>query len=291
MTTAVTRTIAIEGAGGPVELAVREAGVGGRPLLLVHGFTGSGEDFGDFIDPLAAEGWHVVAPDQRGHGEAAHKPDDEAAYSIDHYVADLFGLLDALGWPTATVLGHSLGGMIVQTAILARPERFEALVLMDTSHRSLRGDADGIQHVVDVARTKGMPGVLELLQSFPGGSLTGEAPSAARVKATRPGYEEFGERKLLAASPAMYAAMLLALTGAGGEVDRLPQLESISVPTLVIVGEEDAPFRKASDRMAAAIPGARLAVVPDAAHSPQFENPDAWWDELRTFLASLPPSA
>ena len=50
---------------GEVELAVVEAGVGGRPLLLVHGYTGRADDFVDFIGRLADEGWHVVAPDQR----------------------------------------------------------------------------------------------------------------------------------------------------------------------------------------------------------------------------------
>ena len=287
MSSTTTRPITVEGAGGTVELAIWEAGVGGRPLLLVHGFTGSGEDFADFLDRFAAEGWHVVAPDQRGHGDAGHKPDDEGAYTIDHYVGDLFGLLDALGWDTAVVLGHSLGGMIVQTAILERPERFEALVLMDTSHRTLKGDPGGIQHLCDLARTKGMAGVLELMRSLPGESLTGEAASAARVKATRPGYEAFGDRKMLAASPAMYAAMLATITGQVEAVDRLDLLAAVSVPTLVLVGEEDRPFVNASKRMAATIPGAQLVVIPDAAHSPQFENPDAWWEAMTAFLASV----
>ncbi|MDQ2650582.1 MAG: alpha/beta hydrolase [Actinomycetota bacterium] len=287
MNTTTTRPITVEGAGGTVELAVREAGVGGRPLLLVHGFTGSGEDFGDFIDRFAAEGWHVVAPDQRGHGDAGHKPDDEGAYTIDHYVGDLFGLLDALGWDTAVVLGHSLGGMIVQTAILERPERFEALVLMDTSHRTLKGDPGGIQHLCDLARTKGMTGVLELMQSLPGESLTGEAPSAARVKATRRGYEEFGARKMLAVAPAMYSSVLCSITGQTETVDRLDRLGAISVPTLVLVGEEDRPFVNASKRMADTIPGAQLVVILDAAHSPQFENPEAWWEAMTAFLASV----
>ena len=53
---------------GPVDLAIAEAGDGGRPLLLLHGFTGAKEDFTEWLDPLAALGWHGVAPDHRGHG-------------------------------------------------------------------------------------------------------------------------------------------------------------------------------------------------------------------------------
>ena len=53
---------------GDVALEIAEAGEGGRPFLLVHGFTGAKEDFSPFLDDLAALGWHAVAPDLRGHG-------------------------------------------------------------------------------------------------------------------------------------------------------------------------------------------------------------------------------
>ena len=56
---------------------------------------------------------------------------------------------------------------------------------------------------------------------------------------------------------------------------------------LVIVGEQDRPFLGPSERMAKAIPRARLAVIPDAGHSPQFENTEAWWDALASFLQEV----
>ena len=59
------------------------------------------------------------------------------------------------------------------------------------------------------------------------------------------------------------------------------------MPVLVIVGEQDAPFLGSSQRLAKAIPGARLVVIPDAGHSPQFENPDAWWQALSAFLREV----
>ena len=62
-------------------------------------------------------------------------------------------------------------------------------------------------------------------------------------------------------------------------------------PTLILVGAEDTPFVAASHAMAEAIDGAQLVVVPDAGHSPQFENPEAWIDALTRFLASVPASA
>ncbi len=69
--------------------------------------------------------------------------------------------------------------------------------------------------------------------------------------------------------------------------DRLDALRSLAMPTLVITGEQDRPIVKPSQAMAGAIPGAELAVIADAGHSPQFENPDAWWDALSSFLARV----
>ena len=63
---------------GDVSLAVAESGAGQRPLLLVHGFTGAKEDFTPWLEPLAAAGWHAVAPDLRGHGVSS-KPAAESA--------------------------------------------------------------------------------------------------------------------------------------------------------------------------------------------------------------------
>jgi pimeloyl-ACP methyl ester carboxylesterase len=113
------------------------------------------------------------------------------------------------------------------------------------------------------------------------------SPSQERVLAERPGYAEFGDRKLLASAPAMYGSMIRLITAGESGIDRLDQLKAIAVPTLVIVGEEDTPFLKPSRRMADAVPGAELAVIPDAAHCPQFENADAWWSALSGFLARL----
>ena len=66
--------------------------------------------------------------------------------------------------------------------------------------------------------------------------------------------------------------------------DDLEAMRSLEMPTLVIVGEVDLPFVSQSRAMADAIPGAVLAVIPDAGHSPQFENPDAWAVAVNSFL-------
>lgn len=279
----ITRTLTITGSDGALEVALAEAGAGGRPLVLVHGFTGAKEDFADHLDPLAELGWHVVAPDLRGHGDSP-KPAHDDAYSFDVFAEDLLGVLDALGWASAVALGHSMGGMILQTAVLRAPERFEAIVLMDTSHRALKGaDPAVIELGAKLALEEGMASVLATQAAFAGPGM----PAHELVVATRPGYTEFNDRKLLVTSPQMYATMIKAITDPQSPIDRLDDLRGVTVPTLVIVGDQDAPFVNPSRRMADAIPGAELAVIPDAAHCPQFEAPDAWWSALSGFLARV----
>ena len=280
----IQRTVEVAGFGGPVAIALAEAGAGGRPLLLVHGFTGAKEDFTDYLDPLAERGWHAVAPDQRGHG-ASSQPTDEAAYTFEAFATDLVGLLDALGWERCVALGHSMGGMVVQTAILQAPERFDGLILMDTSHKGLRADPELIELGVALARTEGIAAVMAAQEALGPDQPLGTGPHQRLVE-TREGYKAFGDRKMLASSAAMYSAMLQTITAATG-IDRLADLARIRVPTLVMVGEEDAPFRKPSQRMADAIPDAELVVLPDGGHSPQFESPEVWWKALSGFLDRL----
>ena len=266
---------------GDIEVSIAEAGLGQRPFLLLHGFTGAKEDFTDWLDPLAGAGWHAVAPDLRGHG-ASSKPESEDAYSFEILAHDALRLTDALGWERFAVLGHSMGGMVAQFVAHQAPERFDALVLMDTDHGPIEGlDPQLVEAAVSIVRTQGMGSLAEIMANSE--SLL-DSPAHKRLLAGRAGYAEFEDRKFRATSPALFAAMAPAFAGTG---DRLEELRSLpaSLPTLVIVGEQDGPLISSSERMAATIPGGSLAVIPDAGHSPQFESPDAWWKALSTFLA------
>ena len=111
----------------------------------------------------------------------------------------------------------------LQTAALRAPERFEALVLMDTSHRGLRVDPGLVELGVAIARAEGIAAVMAAQDALGPRATRSAPPAHERLLATRPGYQEFGDRKMLASSPAMYAAMLQAITDGGG-VDRLPEL-------------------------------------------------------------------
>ncbi|MFZ9628987.1 MAG: alpha/beta fold hydrolase [Ilumatobacteraceae bacterium] len=111
-----------------VDLVVHEAGDPSRPaLLLCHGFPELAHSWRHQMAPLAAAGFHVIAPDQRGYGHSS-APREVAAYGIDHLTGDLFALLDHFGHEQAVFVGHDWGSIIVWQAALLHPERVRAVV-------------------------------------------------------------------------------------------------------------------------------------------------------------------
>lgn len=265
-----------------ISLMVAEAGQGGHPLMLVHGWTGAKEDFIDWLDPLAALGFHVVAPDNRGHGDSA-KPAAESAYSLDHMASDVLGLADALNWDSFVLLGHSMGGMVAQKVALRAPHRLAGLVLMDTHHGAVEVAPGIVEAGIEAARNSGTGVIADMMaMASEPGPLDTEA--YRRVCAERPGHFEYGIENTRKSSSAMFAAMLAEMSSTSS---RLDDLAGLDIPTLVLVGEQDTPFLDAAHLMADAIPGARLEVLADGGHSPQFESPEVWWKALSSFLSGI----
>jgi 3-oxoadipate enol-lactonase len=261
-----------------VGLAVEEAG-SGPPLLMVHGFTGAREDFSDHRDRFAAHA-RVVTFDHRGHGESDHPP-EASDYTLDRLAADTIAVADALGLERFRLLGHSMGGMVARRLVLAHPGRVDALVLMDTSAGPPEGlDPTLVEAAADLALTAGMTALRTLLDEVD--VLGSEADQ--RVRATRPGYDEFNARKWARVSPVAYAALVREIVHQPRQLDAMV---AIGCPTLVVVGEQDARFVDDAALMAATIAGATLVVIPDAGHSPQFENPEAWFAAVEGFLLDL----
>ena len=268
---------------GPVTLEIAEAGRGGRPLLLMHGFTGAKEDFTDLVDDLAARGWHAVVPDLRGHGNS-DKPPGERSYSLQIYVDDALALADALGWTRFSGLGISMGGMVLQRLVIDHPGRLDALVLVDSSHgvpESL--DPTSVALGADIVREHGLLTLMALQNERRDRDPT-TTGAHLRLLRERPGWAEFGDRKLLASSPGMWLAMTREILE---QDDRLDALAAVTAPTLVVVGEQDDAYLLHCERIAKAIAGARLAVIPDAGHAPQFENTAAFWEALTSFLEEV----
>lgn len=223
---------------GEVEIEVEEHGQGDRPFVLVHGFTGSRDDWKEQMAPLARLG-RTIAVDQRGHGGSTNTG-DATSYTFDRLAADLLGLLDALDVARCDLLGHSMGGMVALRAVLAAPERFGSLVLMDTAAGPIpfmpKSVLDG---AAGLARAQGTAALAPLMRSQAGSA---SRPKAAAACEARMGSDEFWRRietKLGQMDPEAFAAFGSQFAEDPGVEDRLGE---ISCPTLVLVGEQDSVF-------------------------------------------------
>lgn len=266
-----------------VGLAVEVAGAG-PGLILVHGFGGAKEDFADHV-PVLARDHTVVIFDHRGHG-SSDKPTDRAMYSIDRLATDILDVADECGLDRFRLLGHSMGGMVGRQVPLRAPERVEAFIMMDTSPGPIPGfDPALMDAAAEVAFDRGKAALKELLDMV----AVLDTAAYTRTLVERPGYREFMERKWDDLSEIMWGAMAMALAHQPDDLDALAL--AVHCPMLVIVGDQDKPFLAPSRAMADAIETALLAVIPDAGHSPQFENPPSWIDAISHFLASVPAPA
>ena len=125
-----SRLVAVNG----IRLNVVEAGpAGGRPVLLLHGFPEFWWGWKEQIPRLAKVGFRVVVPDQRGYN-ASDKPRAVAAYRVSTLVADVVGLLDALGIGAVDLAGHDWGGTVAWRVALAHPDRVRRLVVFNAPH-------------------------------------------------------------------------------------------------------------------------------------------------------------
>jgi pimeloyl-ACP methyl ester carboxylesterase len=267
----------------PVRLHVTEAGQGGRPIMLVHGFTADAAEVAGVVDPLSELGWHAVAPDLRGHGRSP-RPTDPDDYSFDLMAADVVALADDLGWDRFVLLGHSMGGAVAQLVALDHPERLAGLVLASTFHGPVPGiTMDLVELGRWVVREAGMAGLADAMAA-----RRAESPASVaafeRLQETRPGYAEESRARLVNTSPDMWMALAPRFVA---QEDRLERLAKLQVPTAVVVGELDDTFLDDCRRLAASIPGSHLAVLPGAGHVPQVEQPDAWWAALCDFLDGI----
>lgn len=279
--TRAARRVRIELAAGPI--AALRAGADGAPaVLLVPGYTGSKEDFGSILDPIADAGFQVSAIDLPGQHESPG-PADPAAYASDLLGASVREIAAGLG-PQVHLLGHSFGGLVARAAVIDDPAAFADLVLLSSGPAALEG-----------ARRSRLEQLAPLLAASGQGAVYAAMQAAAR---TEPGYAappaalaQFLERRFMASSAAMLQGMADALRA---EPDRVAELALSGVQCLVMYGEDDNSWLPAAQAEMARRLGVEHAVIPGAAHSPAVENPGATVEALLRFWcssASTPPRA
>jgi len=131
---------------GDVTLHVVSAGpVAGDPVVLLHGFPEFWYAWRHVMARLAAAGFRVIAPDQRGYN-LSDKPGWVEAYRIDALAADVAGLIAALGYARADLAGHDWGGGVAWKVTIDHPARVRRLAIIDTPHPQA---GDGFESTVD----------------------------------------------------------------------------------------------------------------------------------------------
>src|SRR6201991_700631 len=234
----------------------------GPPLILTHGYSSTSAMWQGQIDALAKE-HQLILWDMRGHGQSDY-PGDPAAYSEALTVADIAALLDEVGAAKAIVGGLSLGGYMSLAFYRAYPARVSALLIIDTGPGFKKDDA----------REAWNKRAHETADRFDRDGLTA-LQAASRERSTASHRDASGLAR---------AARGMLTQRDARVIEHLPDIE---VPTLVVVGADDAPFLAASDYMAAKIPGAAKVVIPAAGHAVNIDQPQAFIAAVLPFLDGL----
>ena len=258
-----------------IKLYYEEAG-SGPPLVWVHGFSCGIRSWDPQVRALSGSR-RVITYDVRGFG-ISEAPEQAAAYSQTLSVADLTGLLQHLRIERAAVGGLSMGGNIALTFALANPERVSALIIADTGAGS-DDTADwvaGAQRYAEAAERGGVEAFTDMACAN---------PLFARYIEQGPQHERFirsclmthrarglmhTAREVLANRPTIYSLE--------------QKLREMRIPTLLIVGEHDAPCVKVHEFMARTIPGARTVLLPGVGHLSNLEAPEVFNSHVQRFL-------
>jgi len=233
----------------------------GPAVLLSHGYSATSQMWTKQVEALK-DRYRVITWDMRGHGQS-DSPDDQSFYSEQATCGDMAGILRELGIAKAIVGGLSLGGYMSLAFNVRYPEMVNALTLFDTGPGYK--NPVGREGWNKTAETRAVAFETKGLESLGRGAevrVAQHRSAAGLAKAARGMLAQFDSRII-------------------------ESLEHISVPTLVLVGAKDEPFLGATEYMLKKIPGAQRAVIADAGHAANIDQPEAFNAAVEAFLAGL----
>ncbi|HSE24738.1 MAG TPA: alpha/beta fold hydrolase [Pyrinomonadaceae bacterium] len=255
-----------------IQMAYTDEG-SGPAVVFVHGYPFNRTLWTEQVSALAAT-HRVVVPDLRGFGETDVGSSES---TMNQLARDVKHLMDHLRIEKAFIGGLSMGGYVTLAFYKEFRERVSGLLLANTrAEQDSEAAKASRQEQAEKALTEGMAGIADsMLPKL----LTPETVSK------KPDLVKRIRDMMLKTDPKGAAAALL---GMAGRDDFTTELSKISVPVLIIAGEEDALIPKQhSQRMHQAITGSRLAVIDHAAHVVNLEQPDAFNHELLQFVTQL----
>jgi len=275
----------------------RRSGTGlGTPIVLLHGGPGLGSFYLKSLEALGDER-AVIRYDQLGAGRS-DRAADPSAYDIPRFVAELDSLRAALGIERMHVLGHSWGGQLAYEYYRAHPERVVSLTLASPSLNvvqfarnvrrllgTLSETAQAVIRETEASNDYDSPDYQAAMKEYNDRYIS-LRPWEADLDST---LKSFGRESYVH----MWGPNGFTATGTMRAYDVTRQLRRIQVPTLFTVGDADQADTALVARFAGATPGAQFAIIPDAAHTTTWDNPDEMLRVVREFLraAEAPPAA
>jgi pimeloyl-ACP methyl ester carboxylesterase len=251
-----------------------------RPTVVFScAYCTTHENWRGQVEPVLAAGHPVVLWDLRGHGDS-EAPDHADSYSIDRVVADLLAVAEATtpGAPFVAA-GLSFGGLASLHFAVRHPNRVAALALVDSgpgfkNPEAAAGWAAQVERTASFLETRGF-------DAFVGGragtTCIGSKPELSAARAAG--------QAIRAQSVAGVARFGREVSGPAPPV--IDELATLDMPALVIVGENDKPFRRAAEVMAAKLPNSQHVIIPGAGHIVNIEEAEIFNRELIDFLAKL----
>lgn len=246
-----------------------------RTYVMLHAFPIGANQWEPQMRSVPA-GWRLITPDLRGFGGST-EPDSLSALAISDYAGDVADLLEELSISRAVIGGLSMGGYAALALLQSAPHLIEALVLADT--RATADTPEGRanrRNMLALVDREGPSGVAREMMPKLLGKTTRELNPAIEAQVRR----LIKQQSPVAIRGAIHRMM--------HRPDSTALLSQVTVPTLVIVGEEDelTPPEE-SRRIAEAVAGATLVTIPAAGHLSNLEQPDAFNAALNGFLAKL----
>ena len=261
----------------------------GPPLLLLHGIAGSCETWAPLV-PALSDDFTVIAPDMLGHGSSAKPRGD---YSLGAYAAGARDLLLALGFDSATVVGHSLGGGVAMQFAYQFPMHTDRLGLVSSG-----GLGEDVNIFLRAATLPGSELVLPLItKAWVTGTgrrlagwlgAIGLTPGSDVTEIAR-GYASLADSE---AREAFLCTARSVIDHRGQRVSARDRLYlADAVPTMIVWGERDRIIPVSHGRWAAKeMPGSRFTVFEDAGHFPHLDRPLPFTRALTKFVKDTKPA-
>jgi pimeloyl-ACP methyl ester carboxylesterase len=258
-----------------VRLHYFEAGEGSETIVFSHGLLMSGDMYSGQIEKLSGE-YRCIAYDHRGQGKSQGP---ETGYDMDTVTEDAKALIKALGAAPCHFVGLSMGGFVGLRLASRHPELLRSLILLETSADPEPADSRRKYNLLAlIARWFGLRIVINRVMAILFGATFMNDPLRGEERKKWSDHIVNCDIK----------SMLKAVAGVTKRDGVHAELGRISMPTLIVVGDEDAatPLDKA-ERIAAGIHGSQLVKIPRAGHSSSIEQPEAVTHAIEFFLSNL----